>query len=112
MDANTPGALNYTCTNTVESTTTMRLSASNPELYAIRSASEKAFIAQFNEKASGLSLAGAGGIGAGVALATVALVLLAGFLTGAVSFGSRKRNGYSDEKPTGLGRAKSSSSSL
>lgn len=44
----------------------------------------------WDAKPKGLTLAGAGGIGAGVTLATVALVLFAGWATGAVAFGSRK----------------------
>ena len=35
-------------------------------------------------------MAGAGGIGAGVTLATVGLVILAGWATGAIAFGSRR----------------------
>jgi len=59
-----------------------------------------------------MSLPAAGGIGAGVTLAVVALVLVAGYFTGAVGFGKRQVAAMRQSHSETLRETKSISSSV
>lgn len=96
MNNYTPNNYNYTCVNQYHSTqTTGRGNTALLEIQKNKSKDAnqhaqdyaKAF---WDAEPKGLTLAGAGGIGAGVTLATVGLVILAGWATGAIAFGSRR----------------------
>lgn len=88
--------INYTCSNSYLSTQTR--GNANPKLTELRAAAEAEFNAEQGKAMADaiwkygptVSAPAAGGIGAGVTLVAVALVLLAGWATGAVAFGKRK----------------------
>ena len=111
--------INYTCTTSYLSTQTR--SNANPELTKLRAAAESEFnAAQAKSMAEaiwqygpgGLSAPAAGGIGAGVTLAVVALVLAAGWATGAVAFGKRHAKALKQSSGNPIQETKSITSSV
>lgn len=111
--------INYTCTTTYLSTQTR--GNANPELTKLREAaasesaveSAKAMAdAIWRYGPSGVSAPAAGGIGAGVTLAVVALVLIAGWATGAVAFGKRHAQALKQSNQHPIQETKSISSSV